>query len=106
MDFNFQPTVKCPHCKKTNRPAISGWGGELSTRTHDCKYCEQEYTVVIYSYGDTDNNVTPVKLNQMKRRIQTLKNRIAKEQGKLIDKAADMADELVRIMASSGGRQN
>ena len=106
MDINFQPAVKCPYCGKTNRPAISGWGGTLSTRTKACKFCGKEYTLVVYSYADTDTTVTPVKVNMMKRDIQLIKERIAREQGKLINRAADLAEELISTMASSRGRQN
>lgn len=106
QDLNFQPAVKCPHCGKTSRPAISGWGGTLSTRTKGCHHCGQEYTLVVYSYADTDGTVTPVRLNQMKRHIQLLKERIAREQLKLINESADLADELLLVMASSRGRQN
>ena len=106
QDLNFQPAVKCPHCGKTSHPAISGWGGTLSTRTKYCHSCEKEFTLVVYAYASTDTVVTPVKLNQMKRHIQLLKDRIARAQMRLIDKSADLADELVLTMASSGGRQN
>lgn len=106
MPDNFQPAVRCPHCGKPLHPAISGWGGTLSTRTHDCRHCGKEYILVVYSYADTDATVTPVKLNQMKKHIQLLKERIARKQMKLIDRAADLADEFIRVDASSGGRQN
>jgi len=105
-DLNFMPAIKCPYCGKPAHPAISGWGGTLSTRTKCCRHCGQEYTLVVYAYADTDTTVTPVKLNQMRRHIQILKERIARAQEKLIDRAADLADELIREMASSRGRQN
>ena len=106
QDLNFQPAVKCPHCGRTSHPAISGWGGTLSTRTKACHFCGKEYVLVVYSYADTDATVTPVRLNQMKRDIQLLKKRIAHEQGKIIVEGADLAGELIRVMASSKGRNN
>ena len=106
QDLNFQPAVKCPHCGKTSHPAISGWGGTLSTRTKTCHFCEKEYVLVVYSYASTDNVVTPQRLNQMKRHIKSLKERIAHKQDKIIVEGADLADELIRVMASSGGRNN
>jgi hypothetical protein len=105
-NYNFMPAVKCPYCGKLAHPEISGWGGTLSTRTKFCRYCENEYTLVVYSYADTDNIVTPTKLNQMKRHIRLLKERIAREQMKVISHSADLADEVVRVMAVSKGRQN
>jgi len=100
------PGVKCPHCGKTNHPEISGWGGQMSTRTKFCRSCGGEYTLVVYSYADTDTTFTPTKLNQMKRDIKHLKERIAHQQGKIMLEGADLAEELTRVMASSGGRQN
>lgn len=105
-NYNFMPAVHCPHCGKLAHPEISGWGGKLSTRTKYCRYCEKEYTLVVYAYADTDGTFTPTKLNQMRRYIQQLKERIAHEQEKIIVKGADLADELMRVMASSRGRQN
>ena len=106
MDLNFQPAVKCPHCGKTSHPAISGWGGKVSTRVKGCHSCGKDYTLVVYAYADTNDTFTPQKLNEMKRYIKHLKERIAHEQGKLILRGADLADELVRVMASSKGRNN
>lgn len=105
-DHNFMPAVRCPHCDGLVHPEISGWGGKVSTRTKICRHCEREYTLVVYAYADIDGTFTPTKLNEMKRDIQDLKKRIAHEQGKIIVKGADIADELVRVMASSKGRSN
>ena len=106
IDLNFQPAVPCPHCGFVNRPAISGWGGELSTRHKVCKRCELEYTLIVYATSSKDLTTTPVQINMMKRRIELLKQRIARVQGKLIDTAADLADELIRQMANEAGRKN
>jgi len=105
-NYNFMPAVHCPYCGKLAHPEISGWGGKVSTRTKFCRYCEKEYTLVVYSYADIDGTLTPTKLNQMRRDIKHLKERIAHEQGKLILEGADLADELIRVMASSKGKNN
>lgn len=50
-DFNFVPVVQCPHCKKSQRAAISGWGGRVSTRWKVSKHCGSEFTVQIVVDG-------------------------------------------------------
>ena len=105
-DCNFMPAVNCPYCGNLAHPEISGWGGKISTRTKYCRRCKREYTLVVYSYADTDNTFTPTKLNQMRRDIKHLKKRIAHEQEKTILEGADLASELIRVMASERGRQN
>jgi hypothetical protein len=104
--FNFRPAVKCPHCGKVNHPCISGFGGELSSRYKACKFCEKEYTVLVLTVPTLDDNITPTRLSQMHRRINLLKERIKRKIGEAFNHAADLADEIIRIEASSSGRQN
>jgi phage FluMu protein Com len=100
------PTIKCPHCDKINHPIISGWGGELSTRTKACKFCKLEYRLITYSFADTNIGETTCLINLKKSRIEFLKERIHKTLNKIIDKEYEWAKEYLRIEQSSGGKQN
>lgn len=103
---SFNPVIKCPHCYKAQRPSISGWGGELSTRLHYCHYCSKPYTLVVYSTVSTDTENTPVEINRIKSRINHLKQRIYEKRNKLNNKYADYAEEFLRVEANSGGKNN
>jgi len=104
--INFQPAVKCPYCGKTSHPAISGWGGELSTRTKYCHYCKGEYRLLVYAFTDADTDNTTSIINSKKDRIKYLKQRIKEKLLKITNKEAEWAEEFIRVEASTGGKQN
>ena len=104
-DYNFMPAVKCPHCGKTNRPAISGWGSTFNTRTKYCKYCEKEYTLVVYVESSTERDICR-DVNYYKGRIDYYRKRTYELVNKLTNKAAEYAEEFLRVESGSRGRQN
>ena len=105
MDLNFHPAVKCPHCGKTNRPAISGWGGQFNTRTKECKYCNKEYTLVVYTEGTTEIDIS-LQISNLRGKIDYFRKRTYEIRNKLINKTAELAQEYIRTEASTRGRQN
>jgi len=48
---NFCPSVWCPHCKKHQKCAVSGYGGRVSERWKVCKFCDREFTIRIIVTG-------------------------------------------------------
>ena len=53
---SFNPIIICPHCGFKNKPSITGWGGEgLNARYHNCKRCNLDYIVVIFTEASTYN---------------------------------------------------
>lgn len=105
-NLNFMPAVKCPHCGKLAHPEISGWGGELSTRTKYCRSCEKEYRLLVYSFVDTEIDNTSCEINSKRSRIEYLKQRIREKLHKITNKEAEWAEEFMRVEASTGGKQN
>ena len=105
MDLNFHPAVKCPHCGGTNRPAISGQGGQFNTRTKYCKHCEKDYTLVVYVEATTEVDAT-LQVSGLRSRISHYRERIYELRNKLTNKAAEFAEEYVMVEASTRGRQN
>jgi len=105
-DYNFMPAVHCPHCGRLAHPEISGWGGELSTRTKYCRFCQKEYRLLVYSFADTDIENTTSAINSNIDRIKYLKQRINEKLNKVVNKRAEWAEEFIRVDASTGGRQN
>ncbi len=104
---NFNPAVKCPHCKGINKPSISGWGREgLNNRLHQCKHCEKEYVVVVYVETTTDYKISDMHIRGMKSRIEARKEQIREMESELVSKATGLAKEYIRVEASTGGRQN
>ena len=106
LDSDFMPMVRCPHCKGVNHPPISGWGGELSTRTKACKHCGLEYVLVVYATGDKKLNLTSSRINSIKSRIKYLRTRMRELLHKVDNKNAEMAEEYIRVESSTRGRQN
>lgn len=104
---NFNPTVRCPHCGGTNRPSISGWGREgLNNRTHQCKHCKEEYTVVVYVETSTDYKISDMHISAIKSRIEVRKEQIKEMESNLISEATSLAKEYIRVEASTCGSQN
>lgn len=106
QDLNFMPAVKCPYCSKLAHPAISGWGGELSTRIKYCRYCGQEYRLVVYATADTETQSTTANVNSYLDRIAYLKQRIREKLSKVNNRCAEVAEEFLRVEMSVGGKQN
>ena len=76
QDINFQPTVRCPHCNKVNRPTLSGWGREgLNARAKTCKHCIQNYSVILYVATDKATRVVDGDVTGLKRKIASAKRR-------------------------------
>jgi hypothetical protein len=98
-DYNFQPSVKCPHCGKRQNPCISGFGGELSTRTKLCHFCQKEYRLVTYSFTDKDTENTTCAINSKLKRIEYLKKKIYNLLNNITDKTEEFAKEYLRIEA-------
>ncbi len=46
-DWNFCPSVWCPHCSKHQKAAVSGFGGKISKRTKPCKFCGKLFEIII-----------------------------------------------------------
>ncbi|MBA7499221.1 hypothetical protein ES704_01961 [subsurface metagenome] len=105
-NYNFMPAVKCPHCGKLAHPEISGWGGELSTRVKYCRYCQQEYRLVVFSFTDKEIDSTTCRINSEIDRIKYLKQRIKEKLNNIANKSAEWAEEFIRVEASTGGKQN
>jgi len=105
QNYNFMPAIKCPHCGKTNHPEISGWGGRFNTRSKVCRHCGLEYTLVVYAEATLEKDVS-MSVRQYRDRIAYYRRRAYELLNKLINKAADYADEFIRIESSTGGRQN
>lgn len=105
-NYNFMPAVKCPYCGKLAHPEISGWGGELSTRTKYCRFCEQEYRLVVYSFADKEVGVTSGLIHSYEDRIKYLKQRIFEKLNKVRNKNAEWAEEFLRVEQATGGRNN
>jgi len=105
-DLNFMPAVKCPYCGKLVHPAISGWGGELSTRVKCCRYCEKEYRLVVYSFADKEVGVTTGSIHFYQNKIEYLKQRIREKLNKVRNEYAEWAEEFLRVEQSTGGKQN
>jgi len=104
--YNFMPAVKCPYCGKLAHPQISGWGGELSTRTKYCRYCGQQYRLVVYATTDTEIQSTTAQVNSYLDRIDYLKQRIREKLNKVNNRCAEFAEEFLRVEMSVGGKQN
>lgn len=107
QDINFQPTVRCPHCNKVNRPTLSGWGREeLNIRYKTCKHCLQDYSVIIYVTTDISLEITDGHISSIKSRIKYLKERTYELKNKLLNQQAEWAEEYIRTEALTRGRQN
>jgi len=104
--YNFMPAVHCPYCGKLAHPEISGWGGELSTRTKYCRFCGQEYRLVVYATADKEIASTTAQINSYLDRIKYLKQRIREKLLKVNNRCAEWAEEFLRVEQSTGGRQN
>lgn len=105
-NYNFMPAVRCPHCGKLAHPEISGWGGELSTRIKFCRYCGQEYRLVVYSFADKEVGVTTGLIHSYEDRIEYLKQRMREKLEGVRNREAEWAEEFLRIEMSTGGQQN
>ena len=104
---NFNPAVKCPHCRGVNKPSISGWGREgLNNRLHNCKHCKKEYTVIIYVETSTNYKISDMHIRAMRSHIETRKEQIKEMESGLVKEATGLAKEYIRVEASTGGTQN
>ena len=104
---SFNPRVKCPYCDFVNKPSITGWGSEsLNTRLHNCKRCNNEYTLVIYTEASTDYKISAMHLRAMKSRIEVRKKQIREMESNLVSEATGLVKEYIRVEASTGGAQN
>lgn len=104
---NFNPRVKCPYCGFVNKPSISGWGSEgMNTRLHNCKRCNNEYTVIIYTEASTDYKISAMHLSALRSKIEARKQQIKEMESGLVREATGLAKEYIRVEASTGGNQN
>jgi len=94
LSLDFHPAVKCPHCKKVNRPAISGWGSTFNTRTKWCKYCQQEYTLVVFAEGTLDPDIS-MDLSIMRGKINRIKEILFRRKVALHEKIIKLSDEYI-----------
>ena len=101
---NFNPIVVCPHCGFKNRPSISGWGGEISTRLHTCKRCDLEYTVVLVTDAVTDCKVSSMHISAMKSRVSSKLEQIREHEAGLVNRDRELAKELLRIESQVNSR--
>jgi len=102
---NFMPAVKCPHCGKTNHPEISGWGGRFNTRTKVCRHCGLDYTLVVYVEATLERDVS-LKVCLYRDKVAYYRGRTYELLNRLMNKAAEYAEEFIRVQSSVGGRQN
>lgn len=104
---SFNPTVRCPHCDGVNRPSITGWGREgLNNRLHACKHCSQEYVVICLVDTSKEYKVSDMHISAMKARIEYQLEYIRDMEAKLVNKNRELAKEIIRLEASTGGKQN
>lgn len=104
---SFNPTVRCPCCGGVNKPSITGWGREgLNNRTHMCKHCKQEYTVVVFVETSKDYKISDMHLSALKSRIKVKKEAIKDMEASLVKENRELAKEYIRVEASSYGKQN
>lgn len=72
MNANFLPNIRCPHCKMPTVVAISGFGGELSSRLKMCRGCMMEFTVHCIVTTSADVEIEDGKVAALKDRIKRL----------------------------------
>lgn len=103
---SFNPAVKCPHCGKTNKPSITGWGREgLNGRLHVCKHCNAEYTVICFVETNKDYKISDIHLSAIKSRIKVKIEAIINMEIGLVNINEKFAKEYMRLEASKN-RQN
>lgn len=104
---SFNPTIRCPHCNGVNRPSFTGWGREgLNNRRHGCKHCNQEYTVICLVTTNKEYKITDIHMAAMKDRIENQLEYIREMEAKLVNRNRELAKEIIRLEASTGGRNN
>lgn len=104
---SFNPTVRCPYCNGVNRPPFTGWGREgLNNRLHTCKHCSQDYVVICLVETSTEYRVSDMHMSAMKSKIESQLEVIRDTEAKLVNKNRELAKEVIRLEALTGGRQN
>lgn len=71
-NYNYMINTKCPHCGKAIVVAVSGFGGELSVREKECKYCRGVFFVQLLAATTTHKTVTDGSLSTLQDRIRHL----------------------------------
>lgn len=49
LDGMLKMVVSCPHCREENRVGFSGFAGRVIKRHRKCKWCQNEYVVMLMS---------------------------------------------------------
>lgn len=70
---NYLVNVRCPHCDASLVVAVSGFGGELATRTKECKKCGQEFFVHLLASTSPDVEIPDGRISELRLRMRYLR---------------------------------